>query len=100
MRVVVSSANSPRFQANPNTGLPLIHEDGRTIVAENTIHHDDAHPSSIILPVVGLPQIPKHNVEESVAKLAESLGGGEIELAARRAMHQIVTDLAMQTGGL
>lgn len=49
--VHVTSSNDPRFDPNPNTGKPL-RADGETRVALNTIHHDAAHPSRILLPVV------------------------------------------------
>lgn len=51
IRVDISSSNYPRFDVNPNTGEPI----GRhthTRVAHNTIHHDGARASHIILPVV------------------------------------------------
>lgn len=47
--VHVTSSNDPRFDPNPNTGKPL-RADGETRVAKNTIHHDRAHPSRILLP--------------------------------------------------
>jgi putative CocE/NonD family hydrolase len=50
LRVEVSSSNFPRFDVNPNTGEPL-NEHRRRVVAENTIHHGEAHPSAIVLPV-------------------------------------------------
>jgi uncharacterized protein len=51
IRVDISSSNFPRFDINPNTGEPL--NDNRTqVVATNTIHHDAAHPSHIVLPIV------------------------------------------------
>ena len=53
IRVDISSSNFPRFDPNPNTGDPI----GRhhhTQPADNTIHHDAAHPSRITLPVVPL----------------------------------------------
>lgn len=49
--VHVTSSNDPRFDPNPNTGKPL-RADNETRVATNTIHHDQAHPSRILLPVV------------------------------------------------
>ena len=51
IRVDVSSSNFPRFDVNPNTGEPL-NDNRRTSVATNTVHHDAAHPSHIVLPVV------------------------------------------------
>ena len=51
IRVLVSSSSFPRFDANPNTGEPLGRHT-RTQLATNTIHHSEAHPSSINLPLV------------------------------------------------
>jgi hypothetical protein len=47
----VTSSNDPRFDPNPNTGKPL-RADDETRVARNAIHHDRAHPSRVLLPVV------------------------------------------------
>ncbi|HKV04335.1 MAG TPA: CocE/NonD family hydrolase [Candidatus Acidoferrales bacterium] len=47
----VTSSNDPRFDPNPNTGHPL-HTDDDTRIATNTIHHDRAHPSRALLPIV------------------------------------------------
>ena len=47
----VTSSNNERFDPNPNTGKPL-RADSETRVAMNTIHHDRAHPSRALLPVV------------------------------------------------
>jgi putative CocE/NonD family hydrolase len=51
IRVDVSSSNFPRFDVNPNTGEPL-NDNRRRIVATNTVYHDAAHPSHIVLPLV------------------------------------------------
>jgi putative CocE/NonD family hydrolase len=51
IRLDVSSSNYPRFDVNPNTGEPLgTHR--RVVPADNTIHHDAAHPSFMELPVI------------------------------------------------
>lgn len=50
IRLAISSSNSPRFEPNPNTGEPFRASD-RTVVAKNSIYHDAAHPSALILPV-------------------------------------------------
>lgn len=50
IRVAVSSSNSPRFEANPNTGKPF-RADTETRVAKNTLHLSAKHPSRILLPV-------------------------------------------------
>jgi putative CocE/NonD family hydrolase len=51
LRIDISSSNYPRFDVNPNTGEPL-GTSRRPRVAENTVHHDAAHPSRIVLPVI------------------------------------------------
>ena len=51
IRLDVTSSNFPQFDRNPNTG----HEfgmDAEMQVANQIIHHDAAHPSAVILPVV------------------------------------------------
>jgi hypothetical protein len=73
IRVVVSSANAPRFHPNPNTGLPLAQEDGRMLVADNSVHHTASQASAFILPVVTLDQLPKHNILGSVARMLDGL---------------------------
>jgi putative CocE/NonD family hydrolase len=50
IRVDISSSNFPRFDVNPNTGEPL-QQHRRMQTAVNTIHHDAAHPSQIVLPI-------------------------------------------------
>ena len=51
LRLKVSSSNFPRFDRNMNTG-----EDQATaqksLPATNTIYHDAAHPSALVLPLV------------------------------------------------
>jgi predicted acyl esterase len=51
IRVAVSSSNSPRFEANPNTGKPF-RADKETRVATNTVHLSKAHASCIVLTVI------------------------------------------------
>ncbi len=51
IRVDISSSNFPRFDVNPNTGEPL-GASRRTRVAVNTVYHDAAHPSQLLLPMV------------------------------------------------
>jgi hypothetical protein len=55
VRVAISSSNAPRFDPNPNTGEPFRASD-RTIAATNTIYHDAAHASALLLPVVEASQ--------------------------------------------
>jgi putative CocE/NonD family hydrolase len=51
VRVHVTSSHFPQFDRNPNTGAPF----GTTSdvrVAQQTVHHDAARPSHILLPVI------------------------------------------------
>jgi putative CocE/NonD family hydrolase len=51
IRLDISSSNFPRFDVNPNTGEPLnMHR--RMQKATNTIYHDRAHPSHVVLPLI------------------------------------------------
>jgi putative CocE/NonD family hydrolase len=51
IRVEVSSSNFPRFDRNPNTGHPF-GVDAELASAKQTIFHDRAHPSHLLLPVI------------------------------------------------
>ncbi len=57
LRVDVSSSNYPRFDVNPNTGDPL-GEYRRMVPADNTVYHDKAHPSHVVVPVIPGASIP------------------------------------------
>lgn len=59
IRLDISSSNFPRFDINPNTGEPL-NQNRSWRVAENTIYHDEKHPSSLILPII--PSVPPGSV--------------------------------------
>jgi putative CocE/NonD family hydrolase len=50
IRVAVSSSNSPRFEANPNTGKAF-RADKETRVAKNSVHLSEKNPSHVVLPV-------------------------------------------------
>jgi hypothetical protein len=50
--LAVSSSNSPRFDTNPNTGEPFMRHT-TTLIAHNTIYHEPAYPSRLILPTTG-----------------------------------------------
>ena len=47
----MSSSNYPRFDVNPNTSDPL-GDYRRMVPADNTIYHESAHPSHVVLPVI------------------------------------------------
>lgn len=51
IRVDIASANFPRFDRNLNTGNPAGTDTGMK-VAHQTVLHDAAHPSHILLPVI------------------------------------------------
>jgi len=52
LRVHVTSSSDPGFDVNPNTGAGFRAND-TSRVARNTLHLDAAHPSQLLLPVVG-----------------------------------------------
>ncbi len=54
MRVYVSSSNFPRFDPNRNTGEPIADATGG-VKARQTIFHDAARPSALVVPVVPRP---------------------------------------------
>jgi len=51
IRVEISSSDYPQFAPNPNTGSPF-GRDAATRTAVQTVLHDAAHPSSIVIPVI------------------------------------------------
>lgn len=51
IRLDVSSSNFPRFDVNPNTGEPL-GENRRAVAADNTVYHDAARASHVLLPLL------------------------------------------------
>jgi putative CocE/NonD family hydrolase len=51
IRVDITSSSFPRWDRNPNTGRPL-GSDAELRTAQQTILHDAAHPSRIVLPIV------------------------------------------------
>jgi putative CocE/NonD family hydrolase len=53
IRLEVSSSNFPRYDRNPNSGLPF-GTDVELLPAHQTIYHDADHPSHLTLPVIPL----------------------------------------------
>ncbi len=51
VRLEVSSSNFPRFDRNPNSGLPF-GTDEKLLPGRQTILHDRQHPSHLLLPVI------------------------------------------------
>lgn len=54
IRLEVSSSNFPRFDRNPNTG-GLSADSAELRLARQTVLHDSAHPSQLVLPVIPRP---------------------------------------------
>jgi uncharacterized protein len=52
LRLEVASSNYPRFDRNLNTGDPDIAHASAKVVATNTILHDAAHPSALVISVM------------------------------------------------
>ncbi len=55
IRAYVSSSNFPRFSRNLNTGESTFGS-SRMVRARQTVYHDAAHPSALILPVIPRPK--------------------------------------------
>lgn len=53
IRIQISSSNFPRFDRNHNTGKKPS-SDTEMRIASQTVHHNEAYPSHIILPIAGL----------------------------------------------
>jgi predicted acyl esterase len=51
IRLDVPSSNFPRFDVNPNTG-EAIGRERRRVVADNTVFHERARESRVVLPIV------------------------------------------------
>ncbi|MFI5273388.1 MAG: CocE/NonD family hydrolase C-terminal non-catalytic domain-containing protein, partial [Ktedonobacterales bacterium] len=49
--LTISSSAFPKFDRNPNTGAEL-GQLAETAVAHQTVLHDAAHPSAVVLPVI------------------------------------------------
>ena len=54
IRLEISSSNFPHYDRNLNTGHP-VGEDAQMVVARQTVYHDGAHPSRIVLPIMPTP---------------------------------------------
>jgi hypothetical protein len=57
IRVEIASSNFPQFDRNPNTGHAFA-LDAELSPATQTVYHDAAHPSHIVLPVIDAPRDP------------------------------------------
>jgi uncharacterized protein len=50
LRLEISSSNFPMYDRNPNTGHRFA-EDAALKIARQTVYHDAAHPSRILVPI-------------------------------------------------
>ena len=57
IRLEVSSSNFPKYDRNPNTG-DKFGENARLLAAKQTVYHDAAHPSRLVLPVIAAGSRP------------------------------------------
>ena len=57
IRLEVSSSNFPKYDRNPNTG-DKFGENARLLPAKQTVYHDAAHPSRLVLPVIAAGSRP------------------------------------------
>jgi hypothetical protein len=89
IRVAISSSNSPRFLANPNTDKSIIqhYENPTYNTAQNTLYLDTDHPSCIILqnpnvspdkPNITGPSKGKPNTEISFTFVSDDPEGDDI----------------------
>jgi N-acetylated-alpha-linked acidic dipeptidase len=83
----VSSSNFPRFDRNPNTG-GVFGEDGTVVRAEQTIFHDESHPSRLLLPVVPRQSIQTPTGTAPPAGVPAPLGSSPARAAATREIEQ------------
>jgi putative CocE/NonD family hydrolase len=60
LRLDVAGSNWPRFSINMNTGAPISDNSSVPVVARTQVHHDAAHPSALLLPLLrtGLASLP------------------------------------------
>jgi putative CocE/NonD family hydrolase len=62
IRIEVSSSNFPKYNTNPNTGHKF-GDDSESVIANQTIYHDKAHSSYILLPIIPAGSKPCQNSE-------------------------------------
>ena len=86
IRLEVSSSNFPRFDRNPNTG-GVFAEDRELLTATQTILHDRAHPSRLLLPIV-----PRQSAGTPVLKEIEQRFLNGVSTESISTMHRQVTE--------
>jgi hypothetical protein len=90
----VSSSNYPRFEVNPNTGVPVVADKdnkGPFLVAENTLHLSAANPSAIHLPLVEDYQLPVHPIVDQFDQMSPDMQRLGMRLFDQRAVQHVGT---------
>jgi uncharacterized protein len=64
IRLEISSSNFPRFDRNPNTGRPIATET-ELRKATQTVFHDRARPSFVVLPVIPPEHAGAHRIDSA-----------------------------------
>lgn len=70
MRIIVSSANYPRFEKNPNTGAEFRRDDPDMLIAHNKVFLGGEYASHLIVPVADRDL---WNIEENRSRRPESI---------------------------
>jgi predicted acyl esterase len=76
IRILVSSSNSPRFEANANIDRRRLFGPS-TLVATNRVHYGPDYPSALILPVHGGRGSGAQGADVGVGKASTPATGGE-----------------------
>ena len=87
IRLEVSSSNFPRFDRNPNTG-GIFGEDSAVVSAQQTVFHDEAHPSRLWLPVVPRPATQTTTAVSGPANESSPLRSPTVRAAASPEVEQ------------
>eukprot|EP01064_Diplonema_japonicum_P010727 TRINITY_DN1795_c0_g4_i2.p1 TRINITY_DN1795_c0_g4~~TRINITY_DN1795_c0_g4_i2.p1 ORF type:complete len:593 (+),score=172.55 TRINITY_DN1795_c0_g4_i2:45-1781(+) len=96
VRLSVSSSNAPRFQPNPNNGLPLTEDfEGKQLLAQNTVHIKSSYLS---LPIVSKSDLPPFDMEAALE--AYYTERGPAFKAAVKKVAQIARDKAAGIAGV
>jgi putative CocE/NonD family hydrolase len=79
IRVSVSSSNYPRFDINPNNGLPINGTTpGPNVTAKNVLYTSASYPSAIILPVIQPSQVPPVEILQDLVRSVHKSGKGHL----------------------
>lgn len=91
IRIAISSSNAPRFDPNPNTGVPF-RANSKTRIANNTIHLSSSHPSQIVLPIYAGAS------NEATAQTSDSLSLGQGIMAGEATSASVILQTRLTQG--